>query len=211
MLLTLQQLQPHLAGLHITGVLHIGAHECEEIPFYAAIGISPENTIWIEAQASKVEEAIARGIPNVFCNAVSDVDGKNVTLNITNNSQSSSILELGTHATHYPHIVNVRSVQMTSICLDTFMEVHGFDPVLHNFWNLDIQGAELLVLQGGSKSLQFAQAVYVEVNTEYVYKDCGLLGDLEAFLGSFSLYRVAMRMSGEGWGDALYVRKPVAA
>ena len=211
MLISVDTIKPHLAGLHITGVLHVGAHECEEIPVYTELGISAENTIWIDAQASKVQEAVARGIPNVFHGAMGDTDGKSVTLNITNNSQSSSILELGTHAVYYPQIVNVCAVAMETTTIDTFMETHGFNAAVHNFWNLDIQGAELLVLRGGAKSLQLAQAVYVEVNTEYVYKDCALLEELDTFLADAGLFRVLICMTTAGWGDALYVRKCVHA
>ena len=43
--------------IQITGALHIGAHECEEIPFYNSIGLKLEDIIWIEANPTKVEEA----------------------------------------------------------------------------------------------------------------------------------------------------------
>ena len=48
------------------GVLHIGAHECEELEFYERLGISKTNIIWIDAVDAKVKQATDRGIPNVF-------------------------------------------------------------------------------------------------------------------------------------------------
>jgi len=45
-------------NIEITGVLHIGAHDCEEISFYnAKMNISSENIIWIDALKQKVDNA----------------------------------------------------------------------------------------------------------------------------------------------------------
>ena len=76
-----------------------------------------------------------------------------------------------------------------------------------NFWNLDIQGKELDVLKSGEEFLKYADALYCEVNTQEVYKGCGTLDMLDAFLLSNGFTRVkTLMVNGAGWGDALYVR-----
>ena len=50
----------------INGVLHIGAHNCEEKPFYNSLGLTDDKIIWVDAMNSKVMEAKANGIPNVY-------------------------------------------------------------------------------------------------------------------------------------------------
>ena len=35
-------------NIDITGALHIGAHDCEELPFYNNLGLSNEDIIWID-------------------------------------------------------------------------------------------------------------------------------------------------------------------
>ncbi len=74
------------------------------------------------------------------------------------------------------------------------------------FWNFDIQGAELKALQGAEFILPFANALYLEVNVEELYKGCSLLPELDAYLADRGFQRVLTRIVQEGWGDALYVR-----
>lgn len=192
------------AGITPRGVLHIGAHECEELPFYQRIGVSKDNMVWIDAVSSKVQQAKDKGIPNVFQAVITDKDDDTVTFKITNNVQSSSILEFGTHAVHHPWIHFVSQSEEKTVTLDTFFKQNMLEPSLYNFWNFDIQGAELLALKGGIDALQHAQIIYLEVNTEEVYKGCARMEEIDAFLVGFK--RVLTDITPHGWGDAVYVR-----
>ena len=193
-------------GIQTKGVLHVGAHECEEMDFYQYIGLSPEDVIWIDALEDKVQQAKQRSIPNVFAAVVSDKDNEPVSFIRTNNGQSSSILPLGTHAQKYPHIHIVEEKSKQTITLDTFFQTNGFDASKYTFWNFDIQGAELKALRGAECVLPFANALYLEVNAEELYKGCGMLPEMDAFLKERGFDRVLTRMVPEGWGDALYLR-----
>lgn len=193
-------------GIKVNGVLHIGAHECEELPFYHSLGLSSEAVYWIEALPNKVAENIHRGIPNVFQSVMSDTDGTLVKFNVTNNVQSSSFLEMGSHLHHHPHVKNVVSVPMVTTTIDTFVSTHRIPIKTLDFWNFDIQGAELKALHGAKEALPHAKALYLEVNTEEVYKGCGLLPDLDAFLTPHGFTRVVTKMTEAGWGDALYLK-----
>ena len=90
-------------NINITGAFHIGAHDCEEIPFYNSLGLKNEDIIWIDAINSKVISAKERNIPNVYNEVITDKDDDDIIFNISNNGESSSILELGTHLYHHPH------------------------------------------------------------------------------------------------------------
>lgn len=85
-------------NISINGAFHIGAHECEELDFYKKLGLNDTDIIWIDAIPSKVNEAINKGIPNVYNAVITDKDNEDVTFNISNNIQSSSVLEFGTHS-----------------------------------------------------------------------------------------------------------------
>ena len=208
MLLSVEEMMSILSsyGLKFTGALHVGAHECEELAFYIRMGLNSTDVIWIDAMESKVAEATARGIPNVYQAVMTDKDDATVTFNVTNNVQSSSILEFGTHATHHPHITLVEKKTLQTTTLDTFLARKGLDATKLEFWNFDIQGAELLALQGGEKALAYAKALYLEVNTEEVYKGCATIPQLDTFLGTHGFIRVRTEMTPYGWGDALYIR-----
>lgn len=197
-----------LSAANITpiGVLHIGAHECEELPFYERLGLAKESVIWLDAIDEKVQQSRARGIPNVFKAVVTDKDGDTVTFRRTNNVQSSSILEFGTHAINHPGVRFISESSETTITVDTFLKQHGFDPSLYDFWNFDIQGAEMLALKGASTALVHAKALYLEVNTAEVYKGCALMSEIDAFLEERGFKRVITSITGAHWGDALYVR-----
>ncbi len=204
MLISREEIVPLLAtyGIKAHSVLHIGAHDCEELGFYNSLQIANRDVIWVDAIQEKVDAAQARGIPNVFYGVMSDTDGETVLFKRTNNDQSSSILDLGTHAAHYPWITVSETRTCTTTTVDTFLA----DKPKPNFWNLDIQGAELKALKGGVNALRSADVVYTEVNTESVYQGCALLGELDEFLAAHGFTRVALKLVEQGWGDAMYVR-----
>jgi hypothetical protein len=78
----------------------------------------------------------------------------------------------------------------------------------YNFLNFDIQGAELKALKGMESYLDKVDYLYTEVNSDYVYKECALIGELDEYLLKFGLHRVETKWCGEfRWGDAFYIRK----
>lgn len=151
-------------NINITGIFHVGAHECEELLFYNSFGVKNEDIVWIDAVESKVTDATNRGIVNVYNALITDKDEEDVQFNISNNIQSSSILEFGTHSEEHPWVVYTDKVLKKSITVDTFFEKNDLDASKYNFWNFDIQGAELIALKGATKSLQYVKALYLEVN-----------------------------------------------
>lgn len=199
----LAALQKH--NIPIKGVFHIGAHECEELSVYTAWGLTPGDVLWIDALQTKVTEAKARGIPNVYHALITDNDGHLVTFHVANNGQSSSVLEFGTHSQEHPSIVYVRDVEQKTMTIDTFFERNGIDPSRYTVWNMDIQGAELMAIRGAPKAIRFARALYLEVNEKELYKGCGLIGDIDDVLSTYGFTRILTSMTDHGWGDALYV------
>ena len=192
-------------NINIIGGFHLGAHECEELDFYSQLGLKNEEIIWIDAIPAKVTEAINRNIPNVYNAVITDCDDVDVIFNVSNNVQSSSVLELGTHAQEHPEVVYVDKINLKSITVDSFFERNNVDASKYNFWNFDIQGAELMALKGATKSIQYAKAIYLEVNNRELYKKCGLINDIDAFLSQYNFKRVLTHISKHGWGDALYI------
>jgi FkbM family methyltransferase len=192
-------------NIKLSGAFHIGAHDCEELQFYNHLGLKNEDVVWIDAIPWKVSEAINRGIPNVYHAVITDKDNENLIFNISNNVQSSSILEFGTHALEHPSVVYVDKLSLSSITIDSFFEKHNIDPSKFDFWNFDIQGAELLALKGALQSLRYAKVLYLEVNERELYKNCALISDIDEFLLQYNFKRVLTNMTQHGWGDALYL------
>ena len=192
-------------NINIKGVFHVGAHECEELLFYNSFGVKNEDIIWIDAIENKVNEAKERGIPNVYNALITDKDDEDIFFNLSNNIQSSSILEFGTHSLEHPWVVYTDKILKKSITIDTFFERNDLDASKYNFWNFDIQGAELIALKGATKSLQYAKALYLEVNEKELYKNCATIEEIDTFLSHYNFKRVLTKFTQHGWGDALYL------
>lgn len=207
MLISVNDIKEQLAKYNIipTGTLHVGAHDCEELPIYHEMGLQSTDVIWIDAIPHKVQEAKTKGIPNVYHAVVTDKDDQNVTFYVSNNIQSSSVLELGTHKQEHPWVHYTHKLEQQSITIDTFFERNAIDISKYNFWNFDIQGAELMALKGAAKSLIYAKALYLEVNEKHLYEGCALMSEIDEFLAQRGFKRVLTSMTPHGWGDALYV------
>jgi FkbM family methyltransferase len=195
----------------LKGVLHIGAHECEEKDSYNQQGIPDDNIYWVEALPRLVNNMVEKyPTIHIYQGLIHEEDDKKVTFHITNNVQSSSILEFGSHAIHHPHVHLIGDVVMTTIRVDTLIEKHNIPVEKLNFINLDIQGVELSALKSMEKYLLQFDYIYTEVNTEQVYKGCCLVSELDEYLMPFGYKRVATKMCENfGWGDAFYIRYPV--
>jgi FkbM family methyltransferase len=206
MLIPFHRIKAFLAGkgISIKGILHIGAHECEELRDYVAQGVSADSVDWVEANPALVSRMAERGI-KVHNAAVSDVEAE-LPFYITNNGQSSSLLPFGTHEASYPWCKVVETITVRTQTLSTLIQEKSIPIHQRNFWNLDIQGAELSALKSAGDAINHADAIYAEVNTQEVYKGCGQLPELDAFLESKGFKRVMISMTDAGWGDALYVR-----
>jgi len=193
-------------NINITGVLHVGAHECEEMAFYNDIGVHANDMVWIDALESKVAQNKMRGIPNVYHAVVTDKDDSEVIFNVANNGQSSSVLDLGIHKNYYPNITYVDKIVSKTITLNTFFQRNNLDGNKYNFWNFDIQGAELLALKGSLNYINSAKIIYLEVNEKEVYKNCGLITEIDQMLSAYGFIRAITQMTSACWGDALYVK-----
>lgn len=185
------------------GVIHVGMHQAEEYPLYKNAGF--KNILFIEAN-----EELAHGWKNdddncyVVCAAISDKI-EEVDFNITNNGQSSSILKLGDHAWIYPGIVNIKTVKIKTTTLDNVLSVVPVEINNWNMMNLDIQGVELQAMRGFS-NWEFIDSVFTEVNYREMYKGCSLEPELTAFLNSKGFEKVEEYNTGQGWGDAFYIK-----
>jgi hypothetical protein len=113
---------------------------------------------------------------------------------------------MGTHTYEHPGIVHVDQIQQKSITVDSFFKRNNLDASKYNFWNFDIQGAELVALKGASHSIQFAKVIYLEVTETELYKNCGLIDEIDSFLSTHHFKRVMTVMTPHRWGDAFYIR-----
>jgi len=190
-------------NINFKGILHVGAHECEELGDYEKY-ISRNKILWVDALHDKVELNKIR-YPNLLIEqAVVSDKVETVKFNRSNNGQSSSILELGLHETFHPHVHYIDSYQVETKMLNQILPKYDID---FNFLNLDIQGVELKALKGMEEYLFKVDYIYTEVNSDYVYEGCALINEIDDYLLNFGLKRVETKWCGDyRWGDAFYIR-----
>jgi hypothetical protein len=191
-------------NINFKGILHVGAHECEELGDYEKY-LDRNKILWVEAMPKKVELCKEKYPHLLIENAVvSDVIEK-VCFNVSNNGQSSSILEFGLHSKFHPDVHYIESFECETKLLKDILPKYDIN---YNFLNFDIQGAELKALKGMEDHLINVEYVYIEVNSDYVYKECALVSELDEYLLKFGLHRVETQWAGDcKWGDAFYIRK----
>jgi FkbM family methyltransferase len=190
------------------GILHIGAHVCEERYLYYTINFFENRVLWIEAIQEIVEEN-KKNIPNInIINAViSNNDDEEVNFMITNNIQSSSIFNFKNHLIQHPDVIEVSRRNLKTISLNTLYDKLNLPYDTFDFITLDIQGAELNALKGASKILPHIKAIYTEVSIEELYEGGCLLDELDEFLKNNNFKRATMHMTKYNWGNALYIRE----
>lgn len=196
----------------VTGILHVGAHHAEELPCYNQFGVPL--TVWVEADprlAAGLEQVVCRPPRHrvIWC-AATNIDGP-VRLRVTSNGgMSSSLLPLKGHLIRYPDITESEQIEVPGRRLGPLMDELGIPigaPGL-NLLNLDIQGAELLALEGLGDKVGKFNTIYMEVNTQELYEGCAQLPDVDVFLGKFGFVRIMTVMwADHGWGDALYINQ----
>ncbi|NES01908.1 MAG: FkbM family methyltransferase [Okeania sp. SIO2F4] len=192
------------------GVIHVGAHEGQEFNYYQKMGV--KNVLFIEANpvvCERLQTKVA-SYPNVkTVNCAISNENATVDLHVTSNEQSSSILPLKKHQEVYPHIKETHQVKVESKKLDTLLQELKLNPSEYNILNIDIQGAELLALQGATNWLRYVDAINTEVNYEELYEGCVLIDELDEFLDQNGFQRVATKTPHPFWGDAFYIKKPL--
>jgi len=179
----------------LKGVIHVGGHVGEEIPLYK----KQTNNIHIFEPLKECFDQIDNSVQKY--NVALGSTTKTLPFNIASNHQSSSFLTPKTHLEAHSDVIfnkdNVRLIQINT--LDSY-EIKDC-----NFLNLDVQGYELEVLKGATNTLKSIDYIYTEINVKELYENCVQLNELDEFLKDYT--RVETKITGWGWGDALYIKK----
>lgn len=190
-------------NLRCNGVIHVGAHWAQEHDTYVKMGI--KHFVYFEPckdAYSKLEQRF-RNDPYVILHNFAcgqKIGFYPINVERSNQGQSNSILQMGTHLTEHPGIEFVEQETIQMCRLDDFR-----DPDTYDFLMIDVQGYEAEVIKGGLLTIQQMKYVYCEVNKAELYKGCPMVEEIDSLLKDFT--RIETVWTKHGWGDALYKRK----
>jgi hypothetical protein len=94
--------------------------------------------------------------------------------------------------------------------MDTLLIENHIDLSKYNGIVMDVQGVELNVAKSFGDLIKNFDFILSEINTEELYKNSCLVGELDEFLEKLNFIRVETVMwdnGSVGWGDALYIKK----
>lgn len=117
---------------------------------------------------------------------------------------SSSILPPGDHLEVAPEILFNKEVVVPAITVDNWHQSVG-SPVVDLLW-LDLQGAELLILEKGQAMLGVTQCCHIEVSKKPLYQGGATFKDVRRFMTDRGFTLVASRIPVRS-GNAIFVRK----
>jgi FkbM family methyltransferase len=119
-------------------------------------------------------------------------------------NKSSSILAPAAEGPVYGWLEFKQKVEVLTQTLDTFCQEAKIDRI--DFIHMDVQGAELLVLNGAKKMLKNTRSIWLEVSEVETYKGQCLRTDVESFMEKAGFLLVHFESRGEE-GDQFYVNK----
>lgn len=192
--------------MDIKNIIHVGGHFGQEVALYKEI--NPYG--WVDIFEPHPETygilckntAIYSGIR---CHNIAlgpSTDRKQMFTETANAGQSNSLLRPKHHTVQYPSIIFNSMVTVQVEQLDIF----EFDET-YTFMSLDVQGFELEVLKGATKTLDNIKYIISEVNNKELYEGCCMVEELDEFLNDFKFRRIDTIWEGGTWGDGLYIKE----
>ena len=190
-------------NINIDGVAHFGAHLGQEVKTYQKLKF--KNIYLFEPQKEIYDQLSSKNISyanvHTYNFGLGSSENK-VKLHLdTNDGQSSSVLKPLLHLDMHP---DVKFNSFEDIEIKRYDSLNINDV---NFLNIDIQGFELEALRGSEEVLNNITCIYTEINRDYVYENCSLVGEIDEYLKNFGFLRVETKW-WKGfyiWGDAFYI------
>ncbi|MFN6380061.1 MAG: FkbM family methyltransferase [Flavobacteriales bacterium] len=120
-------------------------------------------------------------------------------------NKSSSLLPPGEKMKEHTEWLEFKdTLEVKTERLDSFCEIHNISMI--DFIHMDVQGAELMVLEGAGTMLTQIKAIWMEVEAVELYKGQPLKTDVEKFMVANNFVCVKSTV-GSVAGDQLYVNK----
>lgn len=146
-------------------------------------------------------------VPRVHCYpmALSDHNGT-ALMHVSSGASdaASSLLKPTGYLATNPHVVFSTNVEVPTVTLDTWAKQYAVSHI--DFMWLDLQGAEMQVLQASPTMLKTVKALYTEINLEPRYDNSPSYAVYKTWLESQGFTLIQEDLAKQTWGNALFVR-----
>lgn len=197
----------------VSGIIHIGAHRGAERHLYESLDL---DVVWVEADPKmfrKLKKNIAVYPKQIAINVlVSNIDKKDVPFNRASNSgASSSMLDFQDHAKAFPEVTMVRKLKLHAMPFERIAEKYNLAPDKYQGLIIDVQGAELKVLEGFGAAIKKFKYIKLEASDFPAYEGGATMEQLDAYLSNNGFHEIsrAVFYKNEDLGqyfDVLYVK-----
>ncbi len=196
-----------LCDVRPTHVIHVGAWEGVDVPDYMELEIPRITLIEALPEKAKLLRTKYATYENVEIleYAASDVSSEFVNFYPLNYG-SSSLLKpnLDSLREIFPDFTEMEAIRVQTLKLDD-ITTRAVDQIM---LIIDVQGAELQVLNGAVSVLGKTLIIKVEVSTVAYYEGQSYQAQIEKFLKSHDFVKISQRITKTmGQGDAIFVRK----
>ncbi len=122
-------------------------------------------------------------------------------------NKSSSLLPPGLTKKVHGWLKFKDKISVKTERLDSFLIKEGIDEI--DFVYMDVQGAEMMVLDGAGEFIKKIKAIWLEVESVELYKNQPLKNDVEVFMNGHGFIKIKDTVNKIA-GDQLYVKKILA-
>jgi FkbM family methyltransferase len=159
------------------GILHLGAHRGQEAPVYDWFN---KKVLWIEA-IPEIFNYLNDYLLNFYnqkaiCALIGNSNKLKKNFYISNSDSSCSSIFDFSSSVKEGKLWPERGFKMEKILelemktLDTVLQENKINIAEYDHWILDLQGAELLALQGSERSLNFCNSILIEISKKEYYE-----------------------------------------
>lgn len=198
----------------ITGIFHAGSHYGQEIEEY--IDSNVNTVVWVEANYRVFNRLVKHTSKygknqHWYCHCLSDVDNQVNVFNLSNNEESSSILDFGKdHNQFIPHIKYTDKTYVLTKRIDTLVkEQTDFNWSDISYLVTDCQGCDLKVLKGCGDLLKSPNLKIIksEVDVNELYNGGSTDTEIDSLLKPLGFSLDMYFNAKGGWGERYWFRK----
>jgi FkbM family methyltransferase len=201
------------------GIIHVGAHEGQEVDQYFRLGF--ERILLVEANPEAYDVLTKRfgadARVKIFNYAICDREGVvdlHVHTSRSGSTEAASLLAMKRFNEIVTTLHTPRTIPTPAVTLDALFERHPLRRADYNYMNIDIQGAEILAFKGATSILASMDVIISEVSLIDLYEGGPLEAEVVAFLGRYgfakrrALYHTLYDATSTfpAWGECLFTK-----